>query len=661
MVAFITVSQNPVIFKYSDVVLHHLVDFTVEWDTGDPAVKARLSRSLNGGAEAVLPGAPVRVGVMTQQIGLDQVLTFILRRASNAAEIGRVTVTTQKNALAQAMTDPDLGFIYGLKVQPLVDTIAVDFQTKQPAFPYVEIRRQDNGELVDSWMGGHLQQQHANVFSGFGRGLAQDTAFDMRIVALKDVGGGHVVLGSGAKNPEIKGSVTTGARTVTFVFDLIHVRTDGDPDGAGEFTFWFGVGDVATQQKLGSAPQWGEGDISAGGDREVARTVTIEHAPRRMWAQVLAWEDDTSFGDFLGHPLGLGFGEPTGTGYALPGSDSYEVDEGSAAWVTSHFDTDETTSDRQRGFEMSTGNFSIAYDVFGWFTVARRNGVNNFKGLALGRVPHRATVTDRLQLRSRALVPGHTQRVSLAAASGVLSISPEGSVLLRVTDPLAQAGYVTDLGGCFHGSVTIVSPKSDAVHVLGITHDGEAVVRSLAAEPAEGGWCQLGGTFTGAITAAARGDVVDVLAHDAEGHLFHRTLATHAPGCGSAHPGEWQRLGGDLAGPAVAIGTAGGDLAVLALARDGRILHQRLSPAGGWSPGDERWDELGRLGEAARDSLTIAVEWASEAALVVSAFDGDDLIGALLWHDYPHPDPEAKWVPALADPDVGVAARGCER
>ena len=117
MVAFITVSQNPVIFKYSDVVLHHLVDFTVEWDTGDPAVKARLSRSLNGGAEAVLPGAPVRVGVMTQHIGLDQVPTFVLRRASNAAEIGRVTVTTQKNALAQAMTDPDLGFIYGLKVQ----------------------------------------------------------------------------------------------------------------------------------------------------------------------------------------------------------------------------------------------------------------------------------------------------------------------------------------------------------------------------------------------------------------------------------------------------------------------------------------------------------------------------------------------------------------
>ena len=372
-----------------------------------------------------------------------------------------------------------------------------------------------------------------------------------------------------------------------------------------------------------------------------------------MWAQVLAWEDDTSFGDFLGHPLGLGFGEPTGTGYALPGSDGYEVDEGSAAWVTTHWDTDETASDRQRGFEMSTGNFSIAYDVFGWITVARRNGVNNFKGLALGRVPHRPNVTDRLKLRSRVLVPGQTQRVALAAASGVLSISPEGSVLLRVTDPVAKAGYATDLGGCFRGSVTIISPTPDAVHVLGISHDGDAVVRSLAAEPTEGRWYQLGGTFTGAITAAARDGVVDVLAHDAEGHLFHRTLASHAPGRDSADPGEWQRLGGGLAGAAAAIGTAGGDLAVLALARDGRILHQRLSPAGGWSPGDERWDELGRLGEAARDSVddnvTIAVEWASEEDLVVSAFDGDDLIGALLWHSYPHPDPEAKWVPTLAE------------
>lgn len=216
MVSYISATPNPVVFSYPDVVLHHQLDVSVGWDTGAPTVKGRVLRSINGAAEAPLAGAPRASGTVVEKISLDQVLTFILRRATGGQELARTTVTTKKDALATYMTDPDLNFIFSLKVNPGVDSIGIAFQTKQPVVPYVEIRRQGSGELVDSWFGtGGFRQQHQNVFNGFGAGLPQDTAFDVRIVAMKDIGGGRVSMGSGAHNPEVRGPVTTGSRTVT--------------------------------------------------------------------------------------------------------------------------------------------------------------------------------------------------------------------------------------------------------------------------------------------------------------------------------------------------------------------------------------------------------------------------------------------------------------
>ena len=75
--------------------------------------------------------------------------------------------------------------------------------------------------------------------------------------------------------------MTTGARTVSFLFDLIHVRNDGDPAGAGEFTFTFGVGDVITSQLLGPVESF-EDDIPAGYGRDVNKeNGTFWGRPRR--------------------------------------------------------------------------------------------------------------------------------------------------------------------------------------------------------------------------------------------------------------------------------------------------------------------------------------------------------------------------------------------
>jgi hypothetical protein len=54
-------------------------------------------------------------------------------------------VTTKKSRLAELMTDPDLGFIFNLKLTPAIDTLRLSFETTRPAVPYLEVRRRDGG------------------------------------------------------------------------------------------------------------------------------------------------------------------------------------------------------------------------------------------------------------------------------------------------------------------------------------------------------------------------------------------------------------------------------------------------------------------------------------------------------------------------------------
>src|SRR4051812_9255738 len=111
MVAFISAAPDPVVFTYPDVYFNRALDVNVGWDTGEPTVKGRVFRSLNGGPEAGLLGPDLPSGTRGEKILLGQTLTFVLRRPDNGQELARATVTTKKNALAEHMTDPDLGFI----------------------------------------------------------------------------------------------------------------------------------------------------------------------------------------------------------------------------------------------------------------------------------------------------------------------------------------------------------------------------------------------------------------------------------------------------------------------------------------------------------------------------------------------------------------------
>ncbi len=651
MPAYISASPNPVVFSYPDIVLHHQHDVSVGWDTGDAAVKAHVFRSLNHGKESVLPGAAARNGSSAvQKIDIDQTLTFILRRSSDGQELARTDVTTQKDALATAMTDPDYGFIQALKIDVGVDTVGIAFQTKRAAIPSVEVRRKDGGALVDDFMGGSFGQVHAVTLQGFsGLGLPQDTALDVRIVALKDIGGGRVELGSGAHNPEVRGQVTTGDRTVQFHFDLIHVRNDGDPSGPGEFTFTFGVGDELSRQQLGPTRFWGEGEISSGGDRDVAQDITVGRAPRLMWATVTAWEDDSS----IANPNTWGFGEPgIGPAYPLTRTDGSESDYGSLAWVGAHFNLTEAPG-RQLPFSMSTGDFSIAFDVYGAMTVTERRGTNEFKGLALGRVQGtKRKLSERARAIGARLGGGRTMTFMRPASLVTVGLGPDGAVLLRTTDGRTGAASVTDLGGGFASEVTVLacSLPHEVLHLLGLTREGGVVARTVSPDaPEQGRWLELGGHFVGAVTAVGRGARVDVLARDAEGRVFHRLLS---------EDGAWSRSDAGVTSLA-ACGTAAGELVVFGLGAGGRVLHRRLD-AEGWTPAECRWDEIARVDVQIASRGTIDVRWVTEDDLAVSVSTEDGLAGALLWRAYPRPDGDARWVPVEAAP-LARAAGGADR
>jgi hypothetical protein len=233
------------------------------WD-GD-GVRARVNRVLANGQEEWFDGgvaADPQTGDFNGQrntdIKLGEVLEFRLRQANAAGTLlASVTVTTNESPILPLAADPRLSSqaargqgIYRLSISPGVDSVTMSFRTRQPTNPFVEIFNKETGEIAGLWARPDIQTRHRMDFEGWKRPFAQDTEHSYRIVARPMPGGW------GGKD-EVTGSFRTGTRTVTFFFDRIHVRNDGDPNSPGEFTFAFGAGDVETREQLGTSSSMG--------------------------------------------------------------------------------------------------------------------------------------------------------------------------------------------------------------------------------------------------------------------------------------------------------------------------------------------------------------------------------------------------------------------
>lgn len=129
-----------------------------------------------------------------------------------------------------------------------VDTVRISFRTVQPTIPTVTVTT-DDGTQVAAWLPliGGLQTQHECTL-GQNVPLDQETQYHLRISAF-----GATSLGKHV-DVVVTRTFTTGFRKVTLSFDKIKVRKDGDPMGAGEFEFYFHVGDAGDGTRLVCSP-----------------------------------------------------------------------------------------------------------------------------------------------------------------------------------------------------------------------------------------------------------------------------------------------------------------------------------------------------------------------------------------------------------------------
>src|SRR4029079_11876369 len=157
-------------------------------------------------------------------------------------------------------------------------------------------------------------------------------------------------------------------------FDSINVRKDGDPAGAGEFEFYFRAGDSDGGAQLGDAA-WGEGDISDEDPPvDVDRTIAIDLAPRGVYAIVLGVDQDFDVIPYPGEGLPDYAPSVEFQGEGSWWASSYDYD---SAWGTQVFPIVDVFGAASRTFEMSTGDFGVAFTVAGRLMVEGRPGTNS--------------------------------------------------------------------------------------------------------------------------------------------------------------------------------------------------------------------------------------------------------------------------------------------
>lgn len=347
MAATISANPNPVLFPSP-----HLGTSSgstrISWDTGASTINGKVVVSVNGGSETLFDTRRKVTNKLYSGVHFGETLEFRLKQDPGDNLLASVTVTTEKTAgLPAVVTEVNSlagGYsqgIYNLTVAPGVDAVIITFRTRQPTNPFIEIINQDTGKLHVWWK--RLDKRTVHQLDMESEGyypLAQNAQHSYRIVA-------SAMPGSPDQYDAVaSGTFRTGSRTAEIFFDTIHVSNDGDPGlkGAGEFTFTFDAGDVATEAPLGNVEHWGEGDIDAGEDVAVNRVVTIPTAPPVLWAHVSAREDDKSF---FAPPYGL----CTVGGWvsSSPGSSGGEMGECAFATVTEHFDISQTLGGPPRG------------------------------------------------------------------------------------------------------------------------------------------------------------------------------------------------------------------------------------------------------------------------------------------------------------------------
>jgi len=455
--------------------------------------------------------------------------------------------------------------------------------------------------------------------------LDQDTNYFFKIVAA----GRALSAGSPAI---VTGSFFTGTQSVDVVFDHILVNRDGDPGDKGEFSFYFGAGGADNKTDLGLPwpryPNGGTEDIGDGQASFVNRVISIPNAPRRLWVGVHGRDSDdgilTTTCFDIPHP------SPTG-----PLTDHSERSGCEDAWVWNEFDTFDNGGELKSGFRvtpftMSTGNFGVAFTVFGNLRITASPGAMFRMHTPAGILAQVVPVLEPGRLAAVGTGQDRVEMVGLGADGAVYHKT------VASTGPGVPRDRWTRLGGQFRGPVTAVASGPDRVSLFALGPGGGVFHKTYAdGDSPDGAWEELGGDFAGPVAAAVgpKGRI-ELFGWTANGTVFHRTL--DADGYNRA-PGEWESIGGEVSGSLTALYTPRTGLSLFALGRDGSVLHKSRVGAE-WCPGNNKWESLG--GDF--DGL-LSAKYRDDGTMFLVVFEGDRTVHTMPWENYPEDPPARRW------------------
>jgi hypothetical protein len=625
----ITASENPVLIPrpLSSKAI------TITWATGDSTLGRVFE--VRGTAEVLFDdggsAGGARSGSKQRTFTVGETVLFRLRRAAASSTIlATLTVTAQRAvSILDVIGASPVGvnilgsfqFIYDLRVLPGLDYVDFSFRTSQPTVPLVNLTLDapdpPPGTAVTFafplFKG--MQTEH-EIRVGNPPRLEQDTTYFYKIIAT----------GTGRRGDAVvRGTFTTGSQDAELFFDRIHVRRDGDPNSAGDFTFYFGAGDAETKDELGLPWPTYSADISDGHSVLVGRSIHIPRAPRRLWVGVVGVDDDS----YIFAPLCTLGHRPAPTG---PRTDHAEQEACEQAWVWDEFDTFENgefkSGLRNYPFTLSTGNFGVAFDVSGGLRVSAVAGASFQMRMPKGAVSPVATLRE----------PGRGAAIAMGR-DGVLmaALGPDGAIYYKpisVQRPALPRGQWMRLDGPIGGAVTVVASRSGAANFFAVGREG-GVLHTRCAEDGEPGreWDNLGGAPLGPVAAdvSPQGQV-ELFIVGEEGMVLHRSWEEET----TQGYTDWKSLGGPVRGSLAPLSLPGGGLGLFALGCDGSVLHKRRRGREWTDAG--AWDSLG--GSFAGE---LGVTRQDDGALLVFVVTEDRRIFVKTWAGYPDTPPPEPW------------------
>jgi hypothetical protein len=335
-------------------------------------------REVVGAAETPL-APPALTGSVTVDIGLGTHVYVLRPTAGGNTPVASVTVIAKL-----ANSKPTSDFLSGvqdgilnttaipiqaiirLTVTPQADSALFVFRTVVPTIPLLEIRfgNPDTGGLLTTRFPvfAGARTEHAIEADR----LPQGSDLFFKITA------GNPLLRS-SPSAVMRGSFRTGRVDAEIVFDRIVVNSDSDDLSDGDLTFSFFAGDTETMSVFpGPLPVHQEDGLSDGETAFIGQSIEIQSAPQRIWVEVQG-EDDDFFP--IPHPLGF-VGKQPGSGASnwFASTDHFDF-----AKIRAEFEIIENgvvqQGVRETPFSMKTGNFPLAFEVFGRMRINGTRGI----------------------------------------------------------------------------------------------------------------------------------------------------------------------------------------------------------------------------------------------------------------------------------------------